>query len=588
MLPLTRSRNRARFFGIPFSPSSLFAAGEQGAWYDPSDYSTLFTDSAGTTPVTGVEQFVGLMLDKSKGLVLGPELVTNGGPGFTATTGWGVSNATVTASGGKLVCEKTGASSAVYWTLATAIGTWYQVNISWENVNATNPSILVNSTGGLSITTSNTTATVYFLAVATSTFVQMQLGSGAVGTQTRIISLSTKTIPGNHAFQTSSAKRPKLAARYNLLTYSEEFDVGGAGAWSSVGLTRTANTDVAPDGTTSADTVTGTSTTNAVLYNTTPISVIASSVTLSIYVKAGTAAFVVLSLWAGSGGNGANQWFDLQAGTLGSTTATAGYSITSSASTSLPNGWYRISITGNVPTASLYMSFRIVDADGTFVYTNTVGDTAIIWGADLRPADQATGLIGPTYQRVAAATVYDTAGFLPYLAFDGLTWSMSTNSINPGAVDKAQVFAGVRKLSDGVQVFAEHSADYNANNGTWLMWSNTGANNSWYFDSKGTTIASGKDPALSAAPITSVLTGIGDISAPLVELRKNGVSVVTNTNTQGTGNYLTYPLFIGMRNNASFQFNGWMSSLIVRFGPNLSTSQIEATEAWVNSRTGAF
>jgi hypothetical protein len=66
MLPLTRSRNRARFFGIPFSPSKLFAAGEQGFFYDPSDLSTLFQDSAGTTPVTGVEQVVGLMLDKSK------------------------------------------------------------------------------------------------------------------------------------------------------------------------------------------------------------------------------------------------------------------------------------------------------------------------------------------------------------------------------------------------------------------------------------------------------------------------------------------------------------------------------------------
>jgi hypothetical protein len=48
-----------------FSPASLFAAGEQGAWYDPSDFSTMFQDSAGTTPVTAVEQPVGLILDKS-------------------------------------------------------------------------------------------------------------------------------------------------------------------------------------------------------------------------------------------------------------------------------------------------------------------------------------------------------------------------------------------------------------------------------------------------------------------------------------------------------------------------------------------
>jgi len=48
-----------------FSPASLFVNGEQGFWYDPSDLSTLFQDSAGTTPVTAVEQPVGLILDKS-------------------------------------------------------------------------------------------------------------------------------------------------------------------------------------------------------------------------------------------------------------------------------------------------------------------------------------------------------------------------------------------------------------------------------------------------------------------------------------------------------------------------------------------
>jgi len=48
-----------------FSPASLFAGGIAGAWYDPSDLSTLFQDSAGTTPVTASGQPVGKMLDKS-------------------------------------------------------------------------------------------------------------------------------------------------------------------------------------------------------------------------------------------------------------------------------------------------------------------------------------------------------------------------------------------------------------------------------------------------------------------------------------------------------------------------------------------
>jgi hypothetical protein len=49
----------------PWTPALLFAAGEQGAWYDPSDFSTLYQDAAGTVPVTDVGQPVGKILDKS-------------------------------------------------------------------------------------------------------------------------------------------------------------------------------------------------------------------------------------------------------------------------------------------------------------------------------------------------------------------------------------------------------------------------------------------------------------------------------------------------------------------------------------------
>jgi hypothetical protein len=45
----------------PFTPASLTPS----AWYDPSDISTLFQDSAGTTPVTATGQPVGKMLDIS-------------------------------------------------------------------------------------------------------------------------------------------------------------------------------------------------------------------------------------------------------------------------------------------------------------------------------------------------------------------------------------------------------------------------------------------------------------------------------------------------------------------------------------------
>jgi len=52
-------------YGDAFNPLSLFAGGQQGFWYDPSDFSTMFQDDAGTTPVTAVGQPVGRINDKS-------------------------------------------------------------------------------------------------------------------------------------------------------------------------------------------------------------------------------------------------------------------------------------------------------------------------------------------------------------------------------------------------------------------------------------------------------------------------------------------------------------------------------------------
>lgn len=48
-----------------FNPASFFVNGEQGWVYDPSNMATLFQDSAGTTPVTAMEQPIGLQLDLS-------------------------------------------------------------------------------------------------------------------------------------------------------------------------------------------------------------------------------------------------------------------------------------------------------------------------------------------------------------------------------------------------------------------------------------------------------------------------------------------------------------------------------------------
>lgn len=67
--PVARSVSRSVLAGqgvdLGYLIRSMFAGGEQGFAYDINDLSTMFRDAAGTVPVTGVGQTVGLIKDKS-------------------------------------------------------------------------------------------------------------------------------------------------------------------------------------------------------------------------------------------------------------------------------------------------------------------------------------------------------------------------------------------------------------------------------------------------------------------------------------------------------------------------------------------
>jgi hypothetical protein len=180
--------------------------------------------------------------------------------------------------------------------------------------------------------------------------------------------------------------------------------------------------------------------------------------------------------------------------------------------------------------------------------------------------------------------VYDTAGFLPYLEFDGLSWSMSTNSIDFTATDKMTVWAGVRKLSDATRGMVAELQDAA---GSFQLNAPVATSPSYRWASRGSIGPVTVDVTGYAAPISNVLTGIADIANDTTTLRINGAQVGTNSGDQGTGNYGNYPLYIGQRGGSTLPFNGWLTSLIVR-GAQSTQSQIEATESWVNGKTGAY
>lgn len=423
MLPLTRSRNRSRFFP-PFSPASLFSAGEQGAWYDPSDLTTLFTDSAGTTPVTAVEQFVGLMLDKSKGLVLGPELVSNPGPNFVNTTGWtGQVNVTLSVDSGQLKSVLSSTSNtATYASITTVAGTRYKVTYV---ISGSTGTVVIQVYNGAfvtlieqaSTTGDGTFKTVTLTFVALSTNTRILHGAGVAST-ILVSSVTVRELPGNHATSTGT-KRPKLAARYNLLTYTEQFDNGVWTKNTSPGIT--SNAAIAPNGTLTADLIYPTINGNyvGVYQNAGSVN---SARTARIYAKAAGKNVVG---FVDFGGGTVAGYVNLQTGAVSN--VLAGYTITATLDN---NGFYLITITLASGGAFSYLQIYVADAAGSIAVTANGTDGVLVWGADLRPASQATGLIGPTYQRVVDAATYDTAGFLPYLQFDGIDDEMTITTLS--------------------------------------------------------------------------------------------------------------------------------------------------------------
>jgi hypothetical protein len=261
--------------------------------------------------------------------------------------------------------------------------------------------------------------------------------------------------------------------------------------------------------------------------------------------------------------------------------------------TAVGDGWYKIEATFTISTTGGYgfgiyiVSPAYVSGDPgspTFAGNGTSG--IYLWGSDVRVSNDGVGL--PAYQRIAAATDYDTTGFPIYLAFDGSDDSLATAAIDFSATDEMSVFAGVRVLGVATQgIVVEHSAIVGSNAGTFALSAPGSALNNFAFYSRGSIITAGGATASLAAPVTAVLFGSGDISNDATSIRVNGAAGSGGVADQGTGNYTSQITYIGSRAGSSLRFNGRLYSLIVR-GKTSTADEITAAEAWVNSKTGAY
>ena len=190
----------------PFTPAALFAASEPGVWLDPLDPATVFSDTAGTTQAQ-IGDPVALVLDKSKGLELGPELADGI---LDSTTNWTFLN-DVTVTGGAIVFNDAPSTSGMaLYNPIVSVGKRYEITFTVSGSGLVN--FRVGSGGDVINSLSAGSYTLRGLAAGgTPTSIVFNGTASAVSNFVGSINnISVRELPGNHLLQTSATFRPTL------------------------------------------------------------------------------------------------------------------------------------------------------------------------------------------------------------------------------------------------------------------------------------------------------------------------------------------------------------------------------------------
>ena len=280
------------------------------------------------------------------------------------------------------VTSTTNASTGIY-----AVPNGTNTNASWQALNNSVPTnaskilIAAGSTDVQLVSGINGTGTYLPLSFLTSGTTQMQL------TTSGLFNVNQESINGTGM---------------NLIYPSQGFN---ATYWTVSALTVTANSILAPDGTTTGATFTGSGAsgghsiygiatyTAAGFLNSTNL-----SRTISCYFQKGTNNFIQLAVNSTDVTVYAN--YDLNNGVLG--TVGAGCTATI---TAVPNyaGWYRCTMTWTAATISNVYMFLISTATAVRAESNTLSTTIYAWGMQCE-----YGPTARTYQATTNAYVYGT------------------------------------------------------------------------------------------------------------------------------------------------------------------------------------
>ena len=251
---------------------------DNGVWLDASDLSTMYQDAAGTTPVTAMEQPVGLWLDKSQGLQMGPELVTNGdfsngSTGWSAPSGgWSWDSEAV-----KLTGNGTGQTLIASQQLALSAGRVYKVSFDVASISGGEIGLYFGSDVLITKTSTTGNKVAYFRTVTVPANFYLKRASGTI--TATIDNISVRELKGNHATQSITASRPVISARKNLLLATDTLstqNVATVAAQQTLSFTGTGSVTLSG---TATGTLTGTGANNRVSLTFTPT---AGTLTLTV------------------------------------------------------------------------------------------------------------------------------------------------------------------------------------------------------------------------------------------------------------------------------------------------------------------
>ena len=412
--------------------ANLFSNGEQGVWYDPSDLTTMLQDDTSAAPAV-IGQPVGTILDKSQGLKLGSELITNGDfaadSDWVKGTGWSISGGVGVANG--VTSQNLRQNGVALEENKVYSVTFTIVSISQGSVlgrfggTTTVDSVAFNAAG---------TYTFFLKANSTNSSFMLRGQGGFTGTVDNVL---VKEVLGNHATQPTSTKRP-IYARHpeggirNLLNYTEQFDNG---YWSKNNATITSNSILAPDGSTTAETLTCPSTGANSFVARGNMGVVGRGYTATVYAKAGTNDIIRIAN-VSSASNGC--WYNLTSGAVGTSNGAAN----TAAIEDVGNGWYRLTryfdsflSGGNAGNGWWRVSITVQGSGSTIqqaqparYYSGATNGTAgvYIWGAQLEEATEASN-----YQKVVTDIDVTESGVgeVYYLKFDGVSDNMSLTGL---------------------------------------------------------------------------------------------------------------------------------------------------------------